>query len=144
HWARQLSRSARRSGGGSQRLRRHHGTLRAGRARDDRRARSAVDCRAVRLGGVAGLREAAGVARGAGGARRTFPVPQGVPVRSPRTPLRRSNPAVQGAARTMKWTVLGLLALLALLASVMLGPAAVPLAQLAHSDIVWNLRAPRA
>src|SRR5437899_1321303 len=44
----------------------------------------------------------------------------------------------------MKWTVLGLLAFVALLASVMLGPAAVPLAQLAHSDIVWNLRAPRA
>src|SRR5207244_10026480 len=35
-------------------------------------------------------------------------------------------------------------AFVALLASVMLGPAAVPLAQLAHSDIVWNLRAPRA
>src|SRR5437870_1231537 len=44
----------------------------------------------------------------------------------------------------MKWTVLGLLAFVALPASVMLGPAAVPLAQLAHSDIVWNLRAPRA
>src|SRR5437899_1021919 len=44
----------------------------------------------------------------------------------------------------MKWTVLGLLAFVRLLASVMLGPAAVPLAQLAHSDIVWNLRAPRA
>src|SRR5437667_4179352 len=44
----------------------------------------------------------------------------------------------------MKWTVLGLLAVLALLGSVMLGPAAVPLARLAHSGTVWNLRAPRA
>src|SRR5256712_12582279 len=84
------------------------------------------------------------MARGAGGARRTFPVAQGVPVRSSRTPLRRSNPPAHGSARAMKWTLLGLLAVVALIASVVIGPAAVPLAELAHSDIVWNLRAPRA
>ncbi len=44
----------------------------------------------------------------------------------------------------MKWTLLVVLAALALLASIVLGPAAVPLGELPHSDIVWNLRAPRA
>ena len=44
----------------------------------------------------------------------------------------------------MKWSVLGLIAMLALIASVVLGPAAVPLSELLRSDIVWNLRAPRA
>ncbi|HTI05426.1 MAG TPA: iron ABC transporter permease [Gemmatimonadales bacterium] len=44
----------------------------------------------------------------------------------------------------MKWTVLGLIALLALVLSIVLGPASVPLGELLHSDIVWNLRAPRA
>lgn len=44
----------------------------------------------------------------------------------------------------MKWTLLGLTALVALLASVVLGPAAVPLRELFRSDIVWNLRVPRA
>src|SRR5437773_12430140 len=44
----------------------------------------------------------------------------------------------------MKWGLLGLVAVLALVLSVMLGPAAVPLGELLHSDIVWNLRAPRA
>jgi iron complex transport system permease protein len=40
----------------------------------------------------------------------------------------------------MKWIVLTGAAVLALVASVMIGPASVPL----MSDIVWNLRAPRA
>ena len=40
----------------------------------------------------------------------------------------------------MKWTVLALIAVLALVTSVLFGPAAVAL----NSDIVWNLRAPRA
>ncbi|HKA60617.1 MAG TPA: iron ABC transporter permease [Gemmatimonadales bacterium] len=40
----------------------------------------------------------------------------------------------------MKWTLLIAATLVALAASVLLGPAAVPL----NSDIVWNLRAPRA
>jgi iron complex transport system permease protein len=44
----------------------------------------------------------------------------------------------------MRWTLLVALAVLALLASVALGPAAVPLGELLHSDIVWNLRVPRA
>ncbi|HEV8509596.1 MAG TPA: iron ABC transporter permease [Gemmatimonadales bacterium] len=44
----------------------------------------------------------------------------------------------------MKWTLLGFVAVLALIGSVVLGPAAVPLAELLRSDIVWNLRAPRA
>ena len=44
----------------------------------------------------------------------------------------------------MRWTLLVVLVLLALLASVALGPAAVPLGELLHSDIVWNLRVPRA
>lgn len=44
----------------------------------------------------------------------------------------------------MKWTLLLALAAFALLASVMLGPAAVPVGELLHSDIVWNLRLPRA
>ena len=44
----------------------------------------------------------------------------------------------------MRWVVLGLVAIVALVASVVLGPAAVPFSELARSDIVWNLRAPRA
>lgn len=44
----------------------------------------------------------------------------------------------------MKWALLCLAALLALVASVTLGPAAVPLGDVLHSDIVWSLRAPRA
>ncbi len=44
----------------------------------------------------------------------------------------------------MKWGLLGLVAVLALITSVVLGPAAVPLAELLRSDIVWNLRVPRA
>jgi len=44
----------------------------------------------------------------------------------------------------MRWVLLVLVAIVALVASVVLGPAAVPLSELARSDIVWNLRAPRA
>jgi len=44
----------------------------------------------------------------------------------------------------MRWVLLVLVAIVALVASVVLGPAAVPLSGLARSDIVWNLRAPRA
>ncbi|HUC40190.1 MAG TPA: iron ABC transporter permease [Gemmatimonadales bacterium] len=44
----------------------------------------------------------------------------------------------------MRWLVLVLVVLLALITSIALGPAAVPLADLLHSDIVWNLRVPRA
>lgn len=44
----------------------------------------------------------------------------------------------------MKWAALGAAATLAFLASVTLGPAGIPLGELTQSDIVWNLRAPRA
>src|SRR5712664_152954 len=44
----------------------------------------------------------------------------------------------------MKWIILGAVVVIALVLSVVLGPAAVPLGELLHSDIVWNLRAPRA
>ena len=44
----------------------------------------------------------------------------------------------------MKWTLLVAIAILAFASSVVFGPAAVPLSELARSDIVWNLRAPRA
>src|SRR5213594_3914900 len=44
----------------------------------------------------------------------------------------------------MKWTLLAIVAVLAVALSVVLGPAAVPLGELLRSDIVWNLRAPRA
>src|SRR6266478_1899481 len=44
----------------------------------------------------------------------------------------------------MKWIILGAVVVIALVLSVVLGPAAVPLGELLHSDIVWSLRAPRA
>jgi iron complex transport system permease protein len=44
----------------------------------------------------------------------------------------------------MKWIVLCAVAIVALLVSIVVGPAAVPLGDLLRSDIVWNLRAPRA
>ncbi len=44
----------------------------------------------------------------------------------------------------MKWLLLVMVVIAALAASVMLGPAAVPLGDLFRSDIVWSLRAPRA
>src|SRR5947208_256672 len=43
----------------------------------------------------------------------------------------------------MKWTLLVAIAILAFASSVVFGPAAVPLSELARSDIVWDLRAPR-
>lgn len=44
----------------------------------------------------------------------------------------------------MKWIAVGGLALAAVAAAVLLGPAHVPVGELAHSEIVWRLRAPRA
>jgi iron complex transport system permease protein len=44
----------------------------------------------------------------------------------------------------MKWVLLIAATIVALGASVLLGPAAVPLTDVLRSDIVWNLRAPRA
>ena len=43
----------------------------------------------------------------------------------------------------MKWLVLGVLSLLAVAAALVVGPAGVPLRELAGSSIVWDLRAPR-
>src|SRR5213078_4291594 len=42
------------------------------------------------------------------------------------------------------WTFLAVLAVVALVLSVVLGPAAVPLSEVLRSDIVWQLRLPRA
>jgi ABC-type Fe3+-siderophore transport system permease subunit len=44
----------------------------------------------------------------------------------------------------VRWVALGLLAVLALGSALVLGPAGVPLSDLASSAIVWDLRAPRA
>jgi iron complex transport system permease protein len=44
----------------------------------------------------------------------------------------------------MKWGALAGAAILALAGSVAFGPAGVPLSELARSDILWHLRAPRA
>lgn len=44
----------------------------------------------------------------------------------------------------MKWIVLSLAAFLAVVTSILVGPAAVPLSDVFHSDIIRNLRAPRA
>jgi iron complex transport system permease protein len=44
----------------------------------------------------------------------------------------------------MRWVILCSIAVLALALSLVLGPAFLPLSDLLHSDIVWNLRAPRA
>src|SRR6266571_2574304 len=105
-----------------------------------------MDRRALRLrdAHAARVREAPGMARGAGGARRAFPDAAGLVVRPARAPLRRGDPAAPGVTRAMRWTLLVVVAVLALVASVALGPAAVPLPELLHSDIVWDLRAPRA
>jgi iron complex transport system permease protein len=44
----------------------------------------------------------------------------------------------------VKWLALGALGVLAIAAALVLGPAGVPLGELAGSRIVWDLRAPRA
>src|SRR2546425_4305856 len=84
------------------------------------------------------------MARRARRARRTLPGAAGLPIRPPWAALRRSDPAAPRTSRAMRWTLLAIVAALALVLSVVLGPAAVPLGELLRSDIVWNLRAPRA
>src|SRR2546425_4766100 len=84
------------------------------------------------------------MARRARRARRTLPGAAGLPIRPPWAALRRSDPAAPRTARAMRWTLLVVVAVVALVLSVVLGPAAVPLGELLRSDIVWNLRAPRA
>src|SRR3989442_5246349 len=103
-----------------------------------------MDCRPCRSRGPARGREATRMARRPRRPRRTLPVAPRLLVRPPRAALRRSYQAAPRRARRMKWTVLAIVAVLALVLSVVLGPAAVPLGELLHSDIVWNLRAPRA
>src|SRR5438093_1053130 len=77
-------------------------------------------------------------------APRTLPAAPGLVVRTSRPALGRSDPAAARQACAMKWTFLAVLAVVALVLSVVLGPAAVPLSEVLRSDIVWNLRAPRA
>src|SRR6266516_920955 len=103
-----------------------------------------MDRRPFGFRGRACLREAPRVARHSGGAGRALPVARGLSVRASRTALLGRDRTVPSFARSMKWTFLVLVAVLALITSVVLGPAAVPLGELLHSDIVWNLRAPRA
>src|SRR6266516_166358 len=103
-----------------------------------------MDRRPFGFRGRACLREAPRVARHSGGAGRALPVARGLSVRASRTALLGRDRTVPSFARSMKWTFLVLGAVLALITSVVLGPAAVPLGELLHSDIVWNLRAPRA
>ena len=117
--------------------------------------------------GASRVREAARMALGARGAGRALPAASRLPVWPPRPALGRSGARAAGPVATgwgrgagewgrgaaycaptsvqpMKWTILCTVAVLALVASVALGPAAVPLAELLRSDIVWNLRVPRA
>src|SRR2546423_11323704 len=61
-----------------------------------------------------------------------------------RTTLGRGDRRAAAAGRAMKWALLIALVALSLITSVVLGPAAVPLRDVLHSGIVWNLRAPRA
>src|SRR5207247_2019242 len=84
------------------------------------------------------------MARRARCAPRTLPAAPGLVVRTSRPALGRSDPAAARQACAMKWTFLAVLAVVALVLSVVLGPAAVPLSEVLRSDIVWNLRAPRA
>src|SRR5213083_408567 len=87
------------------------------------------------------------MARGARRSGAPFPAAPWLVVRASGTALGAGGPGAAGpvgAERTMKWTLLCVAAALALIASVALGPAAVPLSDLLRSDIVWNLRVPRA
>src|SRR3954469_3235650 len=84
------------------------------------------------------------MARRCGGARRTVPAAPGLAVRAAEPALARGDRTAPADARAMRWALLLVIVVLALIASVVLGPAAIPLSQLLHSDIVWNLRVPRA
>src|SRR3989441_5587992 len=84
------------------------------------------------------------MARRARRARRALPAAAGLVVRPSGAAVRHRDPAAPSPPRAMRWTLLAIVAALALVLSVVLGPAAVPLGELLRSDIVWNLRAPRA
>src|SRR6266511_2839250 len=120
-----------------------------------------MDRRALRLDCASRLCETTRMAGRPRRARRTLPAVARLLVRPSRAAVRRCDPATtvavgtgrrRGAAccaptrqiQPMKWGLLGLVAVLALVLSVVLGPAAVPFGELLRSDIVWNLRAPRA
>src|SRR2546428_5724118 len=90
------------------------------------------------------FREATRMARRARRARGAFLAAAGVAVRPSRAAVRHRDPAAPNPPRAMRWTLLAIVAALALVLSVVLGPAAVPLGELLRSDIVWSLRAPRA
>src|SRR5204863_3842554 len=95
------------------------------------------------------IRATARMARGARRSGAPFPAAPGLVVRASGTALGGGGTGAAWADRAgrppaMKWTLLVVAAALALVASVVLGPAAVPLGELLHSDIVWNLRVPRA
>src|SRR5947208_1272714 len=146
---RQLPGRAGGDGGREQRVRGHRRALGHRVARDDRHPRSRRDRGTGRLGAraSAGVRIAPGVAYDPRGARAAFRGP-------PRLPVRAAGPArgggrggaaaaSRGPAMT-RWLGLGLAVALAFALAVLLGPAHVPLAQLASSDIVRSLRLPRA
>src|SRR2546428_1637322 len=90
------------------------------------------------------FREATRMARRARRARGAFLAAAGVAVRPSRAAARPRDPAPTNPPRAMRWTLLAIVAVLAVALSVVVGPAAVPLGELLRSDIVWNLRAPRA
>src|SRR3989440_2302581 len=149
HRGGELPRRAGADGGRQQRVRGHRRALGHGVARDDRHPRSRRDRGLGRFGAraLAGVRLAPGVAYDPRGARAAFCRPPRLPVRAAR-PARSGGrggaaAAARGAAMT-RWLGLGLAAALAFALAVLLGPAHVPLAQLASSDIVRSLRLPRA
>src|SRR5438067_1716618 len=123
HRPRQLSRSARQPSWGAQRLQRRPRAVRAGIPRDHRRARSALDRRAVRFGDCAVVCEAARMARRSGGARRALPAPHRLAVRAAGAALGRGDRTAPADARTMRWAVLLVIVVLAMIASIVLGPA---------------------
>src|SRR5207249_5958852 len=136
-------------GGREQRVRGHWRALGHRVARDDRHPRSRRHRGTGRLGAraSAGVRIAPGVAYDPRGARAAFRGPPRLSVRAAR-PARGGGrggaaAASRGPAMT-RWLGLGLAVALAFALAVLLGPAHVPLAQLASSDIVRSLRLPRA
>src|SRR5204862_6293918 len=84
------------------------------------------------------------MARGRRRSRWALPPARGLVVWPSRSPVGPGDCRTAADAHAMRWTLLVVAAALALVARVVLGPAAVPLGELLHSDIVWNLRVPRA
>src|SRR2546422_5845913 len=80
------------------------------------------------------FREATRMARRARRARGAFLAAAGVAVRPSRAAVRHRDPAAPKPPRAMRWTLLAIVAALALVLSVVLGPAAVPLGELLRSE----------